>query len=110
MQMLGNLEAKRNFIFSALPRPVQKKNVPTPLTVPIADALHCYAFAPGFHFLCPSAGYPCYATAGCERKDKKIVLLNSVPPPNFFESFAPLSAALLIKASPRFTDAKIHKT
>jgi len=44
MQMLRNLKAKLNFIFPApIPCP---KNVSAPLVVPLADALHCYAFAP----------------------------------------------------------------
>jgi len=41
-------------------------------------------------FLCPSARYPRYATAGCERKDKKFHVIKFCPL-NFFDSFAPLS-------------------
>jgi len=94
--MLGNSEAKDTLYFLS-PPPVQK-SVPTPLTLPIADALHCYTHLRQFFtVLCPNAGYPNYATAGCERKDKKIMLLNSVSSPNFFDSFGPLTASLATK-------------
>jgi len=81
IQMLGNMEAKLNFIFpAAIPCP---KNVSAPLMVPLADALHCYVFAPVFNFLCPSTGYPHYATAGCEQIDK-IFYVNKFCPPTTF--------------------------
>jgi len=81
MQMLGNLEAKLNFIFLApIPCP---KNVPAPLMVPLAHALHCYAFAPVFNSLYPSTGYPHYTTAGCEQIDK-IFYVNKFCPSTTF--------------------------
>jgi len=84
---------KQNFIFSV---PTScPKNVSAPLTVPIADALHCYDFAPVFTFLGPSAGYPRYATAGSERKDKKKDCVIKFCPPNSFDSFAPLITIIL---------------
>jgi len=84
MKMLSNLEEKlKLYIFCPTP-PVQKINVPAPLTVSIIVALHCYAFAPVFYFLCLSAVYSRYATAGCEGKDKKFMLLNSAPPSELF--------------------------
>jgi len=48
MQMLDNLGAKLNFIFLA--PTLCPKHVPSSLTVPLADALHCYVFAPVFNF------------------------------------------------------------
>jgi len=87
-QMLGNLEAKRNCIFSA-PQPLsQKRFRATDGTI----TTHLRQF---FTFLCSSAGYPRYATAGCERKDKKIYVIKFCPP-NFFDSFAPLVSTIYL--------------
>jgi len=88
MKERGNLGQNETLYFlSPIPRP---KNTLVPLTVPIADAT-LYTFLFHLLFLCPSAGYPSYATAGCERKDKKFYVIKSCPPPpNFFDSFTPL--------------------
>jgi len=64
---------KRNFICSA-PTPCPK-NVPAPLTVPIANALHYYAFVPVFHCFVSERRIPSLVTAGCERKDEKFYII-----------------------------------
>jgi len=81
MQMLGNLGAKRNFVFSA-PTPCPK-NVSEKLTVPIADVLLCYA-----ERICATFSLFCIRAQGTlatqllvvNGKRKDFMLLNSVPP------------------------------
>jgi len=45
----------KHYIFCSHPL---SKNVLALLMVPLADALHCYAFAPVFNFLCPEHRIP----------------------------------------------------
>jgi len=56
---IGNLGAKLNFIFPAPTTCPKTRSRATEGTVPLADALHLRQF---LTFLCPSAGYPHYAT------------------------------------------------
>jgi len=110
MQMLGNLEAKRNFIFSV---PITcSKHFPAPLTVPLADTLLsmqilCFVM----QCICVSISLFCTRAQGnlavqllhgCERKDKKYVF--KFCPPNFFDSFVPLLRyrARIFQGDPKF--------
>jgi len=81
MQMLDNLEAKRNFIFSV--PTTCPKHFPAPLTVPIADTLLCCAmhFCVSFSLFCTRAqgNLATQLLHGCERKEKKNYVLNFVP-------------------------------
>jgi len=84
MQMLSNLGAKRNFVFFA-PTPCPK-NVPEPLTVPIADVLLCYVvrICVSFLLFCIRAqGILAMQLLVVNGKIKNFMLLNSVPPPTF---------------------------
>jgi len=72
------------------PAPCQKQNVPAPLTAPLANALHCYAVAPVFHFFCVRAQGTLITQllAVNQKINKKYV--NKFCPPMFFDSFSPL--------------------
>jgi len=80
MQMLGNLGAKRNVMFSAPQTLLKKKRShATDGTNSRCSALLriCASFS---YFLCERRVYRRYTTSGCERKVKNFMLLSSVPP------------------------------
>jgi len=96
MQMLSNLKAKRNFIFSVSTTCL--KHFPVPLMVPIDSrysALLCNAFASVFHFFVSerrvTSLHNCCMVVNGKIKNH---VFKFCPPPNFFDSFAPLLTIL----------------
>jgi len=84
MQMLGNLEAKQNFIFSV--PTTCPKHFPAPPTVPIADTLLCYAMHLRQFFFFVSERRETSLRNCCmivNKKINKIMFLTS-PPPQLF--------------------------
>jgi len=76
-----SLASTGNFSADALAPTPCPTNVSTPLTVPLTDALHCYAFAPVFHYFVSERMEPsllnCWFVNG---KIKIFMVINSVPP------------------------------